>query len=297
MECRDRSGNKIMQNELQNNILKFLYTNKSGRIILSKLVKPWFSNISEFVLNSPCSRIFVPLFIKRNNIDMNEYEKRTYHSFNDFFIRKIKKGRRVIDYKPDHLIAPCDGKLSVYQINKDSCFIVKDTPYTLRSLLRNKKLADHYENGTLLIFRLTVDDYHRYCYIDSGRKSRNYRIKGVLHTVNPIAHEAVPVYKENSREYSVLHSDVFGKMLVMEVGALLVGKIVNYHEEAYVIRGEEKGRFEFGGSTIIVCLEKGRANIDKDILQNSLKGIETAVRMGEKIGTAAEMPCKDGRLL
>jgi len=138
----------------------------------------------------------------------------------------------------------------------------------------------------LVYWGTQFDDYHRYCYIDSGKKSRNYRIKGVLHTVNPIAHESVHVFKENTREYSVLFSENFGKILLMEVGALLVGKIVNYHDEAYVKRGEEKGRFEFGGSTIIVCLEKGRAVIDKDIMENSLNGIETLVKMGEKIGVA-----------
>ena len=94
----------------------------------------------------------------------------------------------------------------------------------------------------------------------------------------------VPIYKENTREYSVLYSENFGKILIMEVGAMLVGRIVNYHEEAVVERGEEKGRFEFGGSTILVCLEKGRAVIDKDISENSFNGIETMVKMGEKIG-------------
>jgi len=74
----------------------------------------------------------------------------------------------------------------------------------------------------------------------------------------------------------------------MEVGALLVGRIINYHEKAYVKRGQEKGRFEFGGSTIIVCLEKDRAVIDNDIMQNSLNGIETLVKMGEKIGIATK---------
>lgn len=284
MECIDRNGNRVIQNDLQSKILNYLYKNIFGKIMLKLLIKPWVSDISGVLLNSPCSRFLIPLFIKKNNIDMSEYENRTYFSFNDFFTRKIKKGTRKIDYNPDHLIAPCDGKLSVYNINKDSKFIIKNTEYNLRSLLRSKKLADYYENGTMLIFRLTVDDYHRYCYIDSGKKTKNYRIKGVYHTVNPIANDVTAVYKENTREFSVLYSENFGKILIMEVGALLVGKIVNYHEEAYVNRGEEKGRFEFGGSTIIVCIENGRVAIDQDIWQNSLNGIETVVKMGEKIG-------------
>lgn len=289
MKCMDRSGKEIKQNEAQNKILKLLYNHLLGRILLNQLIKPWVSKLSGLVLSSSWSRIIIPAFIKKNQIPMEEYENRSFSSFNDFFTRRIREGQRKIDLQPHHLIAPCDGKLSVYHINEESKFVVKDTTYTLRSLLRSKKLADHYENGTLLLFRLTVDDYHRYCYPDHGKKSRNYRIKGVFHTVNPIANQIIPIYKENTREFSILNSNNFGRILIMEVGALMVGKIVNYHEEAIVHRGEEKGRFEFGGSTIIVCLEKGRSVIDEDILYNSLNHIETQVRLGEKIGCKVEL--------
>lgn len=285
MKCMDRSGNEIKGNDAQNKALKFLYENRLGRIFLSQLIKPWVSKVSGVILNSSCSRVLIAPFIKSNGIDMAEYEECSYASYNDFFTRKIKMGCRRIDHQPNHLIAPCDGKLSVYPIHKDSTFLIKNTKYTLKDLLKNQKLADHYENGLLLLFRLTVDDYHRYCYIDQGKKSKNYRIKGVFHTVNPLANDVVPVYKENTREFSILNSENFGRMLMMEVGAMLVGKIVNHQGEAVVQRGEEKGRFEFGGSTIIVCLEKDRAVIDADIMYHSINGIETRVKLGEKIGT------------
>lgn len=286
MAYADRSGNTYEYDDLQDRVLKYLYGSMPGRVLIKQLAKPWVSKLAQILLSSGLSRIFIPFFIKWKKIDMKDYENKKYTSFNDFFIRKIIRSRRIIDQSPNHLISPCDGKLSVYPIGRDTRFMVKNTSYTLRSLLRNRNLADHYEDGTLLVFRLSVDDYHRYCYIDSGMKSKNFRIKGVFHTVNPIAHETVPVFKENTREYTILSSRNFGRLLVMEVGALLVGKIVNYHEKAYVMRGEEKGRFEFGGSTIIVCIEKGRVIIDNDIMENSMKGIETKVKMGEKIGAA-----------
>ncbi len=286
MAYADRSGNTYEHDDLQDRVLKYLYGSMPGRVLIKQLAKPWVSKLAQILLSSGLSRIFIPFFIKWKKIDMKDCENKKYTSFNDFFIRKIIRSRRIIDQSPNHLISPCDGKLSVYPIGRDTRFMVKNTSYTLRSLLRNRNLADHYEDGTLLVFRLSVDDYHRYCYIDSGMKSKNFRIKGVFHTVNPIAHETVPVFKENTREYTILSSRNFGRLLVMEVGALLVGKIVNYHEKAYVMRGEEKGRFEFGGSTIIVCIEKGRVIIDNDIMENSMKGIETKVKMGEKIGAA-----------
>ena len=164
---------------------------------------------------------------------------------------------------------------------------LKLTDYTVESLLRDEKLAAVYEGGQVLIFRLAVDDYHRYCYMADGEKEENVRIQGVFHTVNPIANDYFPIYKENTREYTVLHTKEFGDMVVMEVGALMVGKIVNHHGKAQVQRGQEKGYFQFGGSTIVVLLKKGAAILDPDILENSAEGIETVVRFGEKIGVAA----------
>ena len=89
MRCVNRSGNAINQNDIQNKILKFLYKNKLGRMLLKLLIRPWVSNVSGVVLNSSCSRILIPLFIKKYKIDIEEYEDCTYSSYNDFFTRKI----------------------------------------------------------------------------------------------------------------------------------------------------------------------------------------------------------------
>ena len=132
-----------------------------------------------------------------------------------------------------------------------------------------------------------MDDYHRYSYIDEGKQKKNYKIPGVLHTVNPIACGKYPVYKENSREFSILYSKNFGKVLMMEVGAMLVGRIYNYNDEIHAVRGQEKGRFEYGGSTVILAFAKDRVAIDKEILDNSMYGYETVVQMGSVIGKKA----------
>ena len=132
-----------------------------------------------------------------------------------------------------------------------------------------------------------MDDYHRYCYIDNGSKSRNIHIDGELHTVNPIALGRYNIYKRNSREYTVLHTENFGDAVQVEVGAMLVGRIVNHDGEGKIRRGTEKGMFEFGGSTIVMLFEKDRISIDSDILRNSANGDETVVKYGEKIGCAS----------
>lgn len=280
---------------VQGSILRFLYQTKPGSFLLKVLVSPYISKAAGYFMDSRFSVPLIKPFIKYNNINMEDFEECGYNSFNEFFTRKIKKGRRNFSAKEEDLCSPCDAKLSVYKIGEDSAFMVKGTYYSMESLAKSHKLAQYYKGGTLCIFRLCVDDYHRYSYIDEGKQKKNYKIPGILHTVNPIACGKYPVYKENSREFSVLYSKNFGKVFMMEVGAMLVGRICNYNDETYAIRGQEKGRFEYGGSTVILAFAKGKVLIDKEILDNSSNGYETVVQMGSVIGKkAAKKPGTEG---
>ena len=270
----------------QDKLLAALYGHVLGRMLLRPLVAPWISKAAGKLLSTRSSCILIKSFIRQNGIDMSQFEAVKYRSYNDFFSRRIKDGARVIDRDPLHFISPCDSKLTALEIGRDTRFTLKHTEYSVASLLKNDALVEKYQGGYALIFRLEVDDYHRYCYAADGEKEENVFIPGKLHTVNPIANDYFPIYKENSREYTVLHTRSFGDAVVMEVGALMVGRIVNHHEKASVVRGQEKGYFQFGGSTVVVLLKKNAAVIDEDILKNSADGIETVVRMGEKIGRA-----------
>ncbi len=287
MQCKDRNGNFIELNNSQDKILRNLYGTKTGQNILKILTKEFISNIGGFALKTKLSTLLIDSFIKNNNIDMSEYQNAKYKNYNEFFIRKIKEDARTIDMNPKHFISPCDSKLLAYKIDEDSKFKIKNTDYTFLSLTRSKRLSDKFKGGYILIFRLSVDDYHRYYYVDSGLKSKNYTIKGTYHTVNPIANDAMPIYQENQRQYSILKSDNFGEIMMMEVGAMMVGKIVNYHGVKNVERGMEKGRFEFGGSTVILACQSDNIIIDEDILKNSAEGIETKVKLGEKIAVSS----------
>ncbi|MGN0507577.1 MAG: phosphatidylserine decarboxylase [Lachnospiraceae bacterium] len=284
MLYRDREGNERRGNGGQDRLLELLYGTLIGRALLKPLVCPAVSKVGGWLLNTKLSSCAIVPFVEKHRICMSDYKGNCFHSYNDFFCREILPGKRPVCKANEVLISPCDAKLTYYPVTKGSRVTIKHTEYTLEELLQNKQLARRYEGGTLLVFRLTVDDYHHFCYIDDGRKTKNVRIPGVFHTVNPVAGDVVPIYKENTREYSLLQSKNFGTVLMMEVGALMVGKIVNRHEAAVVWRGEEKGHFEFGGSTVILCLQKDMVRMDEDIVKNSAEGVETIVRMGEGIG-------------
>ncbi len=285
MKYKDRQGNLIIKETGQDKFLKKLYTTVLGRVFVRILITKPITSICGFFLNRKISTLFIKRFIKNNNIDMSQYEERKFKSYNDFFTRQIKEGKRPINESPNVLISPSDGNATVVPIGEDTVFSIKNTQYTLAQLLRDEKLAEDFKGGFCYIIRLAVDNYHRYCYSCDGVKSENVHIKGVLHTVNPIAAELRPIYKENTREFTLIESDKFGKLIQMEVGALVVGKIANYHKGTYKHRkGEEKGMFEFGGSTIIVLTQKGQIKPSPDILANSGEDCETIVKMGEEIG-------------
>lgn len=284
MRQKTRDGILIEGADGQDRFLAALYGSAFGRLLLKPLTAPPLSRLAGKFLSTGASRVFIKPFIKSNHIDMSQYEPVDYESYNDFFSRRIRPEARPIDMDPRHLISPADSKLTALPITEAGRFTLKHTEYTVGSLLKNPALAAEYMGGWCLIFRLTVDDYHRYCYAFSGEKGENIRLPGKLHTVNPIANDFFPIYKENAREYTVLHTREFGDVIAMEVGALLVGKIVNHHGPASVCRGQEKGYFQFGGSTVVLLLKKDTAILDEDILENSQNGIETRVKFGEKIG-------------
>lgn len=275
---------RISINQVGSGFIVFLYKNRFGRIILKLITLPTISKIVGWLMDRKISAIAIKRFIKKNNIDVSIYEEKKYISYNDFFTRKIKDDCRKIDMNQKSLISPCDSKLSVYEIDDESIFKIKDSYYHIDDLLKNKELSKKYKGGYCLIFRLCVDDYHRYCYIDNGKKSKNNFINGVLYTVRPIVIGNYNIYKENSREYTILKTENFGKVVHVEVGATIVGRIKNHHEEYQFKKGEEKGMFEFGGSTIVLLIEKNRVVIDKEILENTKQGYETVVKYGEKIG-------------
>ena len=238
------------------------------RIVTSKLT----SRIYGLYNSTKLSKKRIEKFIEANNIDMSLYKKADYNSFNEFFIRKLNK----IDIQKG-FISPCNGKLLVYKITKDQKFKIKNLEYTLDELIED---SSDFKDGYIFIYRLDLADYHRFHYIDSGKRIKRVKCKGRLHTVSSSS-EKYKVFKENEREYSILETNNYGKIIYMEVGALLVGKIVNYDYDKFK-KGEEKGYFLPGGSTIAIIVNNIKP--DKDILEYSKKGIETIVKVGEKVG-------------
>ena len=262
--------------------LDSLYNNPVGRIFLGIAVSPFVSNIYANKNSRKSSVKKIPGFIADNKINMNDYIDKEYRSFNDFFIRELKPGKRPVDMSKDALIAPCDSKLLVYEIGKDTSMRIKGRTYTADEILDDAENAKEFAGGYALVFRLTVDDYHRFSYPDRGCVISRRMIRGKLHTVSPVSKNH-KIYVENTRQVNMLKTENFGNVAYIEFGAMLVGRIVDKGIDVFD-KGQEKGYFEPGGSTVVILVNN--VKIDKDIMEQSESGIETKVRLGERIGRA-----------
>lgn len=267
--------------------LNFLYKNPIGRFILKGLIQPPLTKVAGAYLNSSLSKAMINPFIQKNELQMDEYEPMVYRSFNHFFMREIKPEARVLSQEKTVLSAPCDGKVTVYPISADQTFKIKQSEYALSELLDSTSLAQEWQGGCAVIFRLTPDDYHHYYYIDEGTILAQQEIAGVFHTVQPIAVHNEPVFSRNAREVTIIETNHFGKIAQIEVGALMVGKIKNLKNSGGCQRFEKKGWFEFGGSTVILLFQENQVTIDPDIWSNTENNLETIVKFGQIVGKKA----------
>jgi phosphatidylserine decarboxylase len=281
---------KREEREISGNLngLNFLYNTLPGKFITCLMNKHLVPSFYGKYVKSRKSVPKISNFIDQYQIDISEIKQplESFTSLNDFFIRELKPGARRVDHEPLHLISPADARLLVFNLGSQNSLPVKGYWYSLMELLKDDKLNQEFANGWCFVYRLAPMDYHRFCYIDSGKQDRVITIKGALHSVNPIALSSVKsLIAKNYRELTVLHTDNFNKVLHIEVGAMMVGKIVQHNRNACTFkRGDEKGWFEFGGSTIIQLFKKDIIKPDDDILEHAENGMETLVKMGEKVG-------------
>lgn len=278
------------------------YGTRWGRWITSLLLAPRpFSRLYGWTQRRPGTRRKIAPFVERYGIDPTESEQppAAYPSFADFFARRIRPERRPIDPDPGALIAPADGRLLHFPVRQGRVYPVKGARFALGELAPGTRALSRFDGGTCLILRLAPSDYHRFCYVDDAVQSPVHVVPGGLHSVSPLAlRHGLRVFPGNHRHHCTLETRSFGLVLQIEVGALTVGSIRQRHPDGgRVRRGEEKGWFELGGSTLILVFESGRAEVDEDILEQSRAGIETLVRLGEAIGQGSgdEHPRRDDR--
>jgi phosphatidylserine decarboxylase len=208
-------------------------------------------------------------------------------------MRQFAQGARPIDPASEHATFPCDALHLVFpKITIDQPFDVKGHPMHLNDLLAgNQQWIDTYEGGSMMISRLRPEDYHRCHFPVDCTISETKELKGYLDSVHPIALERDPnILCKNQRMITVLHTQQYGDIAYIEVGALFVGSIFqNTIAGQTYTKGEEKSNFSFGGSTVILLFPPNTVQFVDELCTNSQKSIETKCKVGQTFGKL--IPC------
>lgn len=276
--------------------IRFLYTSVAGQNIGAAFTNKYFSMAYGALQDLPSSSKKVRPFVEKFNINMDDYEPGTrpsldvrdsYRTFNEFFIRRFKLGKRSFVADPRHMPAFAEARYVGFEaIDDKRSYPVKGHYLKANELVGNEQVAKIFEGGPLLIARLCPVDYHRYHYPDSGKVIDNFRVSGAYDSVNPFALKYKnQIFIKNERHVSILQTENFGRLAYIEVGAICVGKIVQSHRwNKPFMRGEEKGYFLFGGSTVVLLGEKGAWKPSQDIIANTENGFETYLHLGSEVG-------------
>lgn len=271
--------------------LRWTYHHPLGRLALHLFAKrSLFSRWYGWRMKQPASRAKVAPFIKRYGIETAEMadDPASFQSFNDFFIRRLKPEARPIDDRRDSLVFPADGRhLGFQDISQIRGVFMKGQHFDIDMLVDDSELANPYRQGALVLSRLCPIDYHRFHFPAGGVPTEPRFVNGPLYSVNPIALRRNLAYLwSNKRVITRLETERFGNVLLIEIGATCVGSIrQSFEPEQPVVKGQEKGWFEFGGSSTITVFEKGRVKLADDLVKNSLQYRELYAQMGQLMAT------------
>lgn len=282
-----KTGEKVVETVMGDGALRFAYETLLGRTLWpvlfgSKLI----SAVMGRKYDSPASRKSIQDLASIPGCRPEEAEKpiSEYGSFNEFFTRRLKPGARPLG---EGFVSPADGRLMLY-LNADA-----DQPFPLKGAVRNlrevfgSKGTPEVEGGRydIAVVRLAPVDYHRFHFpCDCRSKGPVAVIPGKYHSVNPIALVRYPdVYADNERQIFAAEA-AFGPLWLVDVGAFGVGTIIQTYGGTEHRKGDEKGMFKFGGSTVMIVTKAGAVKYDEDIVRNSAEGLESRVLCGERIG-------------
>ena len=288
VEYVDRAtGATVAESVMGDKALRFAYETLLGRTLWSVLFgSRLLSALMGRRYDSPRSKKDIAALTAIPGCRWEEAEKPVadYATFNEFFTRRLKPGARPVGETP--LVSPADGRLRLYlNADADSPFPLKGATRSLRAVFDDDAPKGRYD---IAVIRLAPVDYHRFHFpCDCVADPDDVRVvPGRYDSVNPIALVRRPdVYASNERQILKCRA-AFGDFWLVDVGAFGVGTIVQTFTGTTHRKGEEKGYFKFGGSTVILVLPADTVRFDDDLVRNSAAGFETRVLCGERLAVA-----------
>ena len=286
-----RTGELCEEVVLGGAFVRYVYERALGRALRRTiLTRPLFSKAYGKYQSTRLSKRAIPGVVRSLSIDLSEYvvPEGGFLHFNDFFTRRLRPGMRPVETDASRLVSPADGRTFAYtDVDGDTLVPAKGRHVSIRELLKSDEDAQRFAHGTVIIVRLCPSDYHRFHFPCAGVAGPSRTIAGPLESVNPGAlARGRAILDRNQRDVTYIDSPTFGRVAYLEIGAMCVGSIVQTFQPGAVKPGDEKGYFQFGGSTVILVIEPGRIDVDDDLVQNTKRGTETLLRMGEGIARA-----------
>jgi phosphatidylserine decarboxylase len=230
-------------------------------------------------------------FVRKHHIDMSEFEQVDYPSYAAFFVRRFRPGARKFPSDSGEMGAFAEARYFGWaQLSADQKFPIKGHSLSAERILGNAERARPFIGGPVLLARLAPVDYHRVHYFDDGRTLDDDRLGSRLWTVNWHALQSKQdILFVNERQINILETQNFGRVGFVEIGAMTVGRVAQVHPlDAPFKRGQEKSVFKFGASAIAAFGEPGKWIPSQDVLDQTEKGVETLLRLGETV--AMRMP-------
>jgi phosphatidylserine decarboxylase len=272
--------------------LDWLHASAAGRALRgvlsrSRLLHRAVGAFADSRLSAP----LVPWAARRYAVDLAEAEvpRGGFRTLNAFFTRALRPGVRPVDPDLASLVSPADAHLLLVEpLGEAALLTVKGAPLSVAALLDDATLADAYRGGAAAVLRLYVPDCHRLVFPCAGVPSEPRLVAGRFHPLTPRPGNDAPALAANVRTVSVLESERFGRLALVDVGGFLVASIRHLHPAGTAAeKGAPRSLFRLGGSTLVVLAPPGRVRFRADLLAASARGEETRVRMGEAIGWAA----------
>jgi len=247
-------------------------------------------------LPAPISEAMVRIYSRAYRVNLAECKPQPgpYPSFDAFFTRELRHGEREICPHEHDVASPADGRIeAIGPVDLAGSLLVKGRPYQVKDLVGNETDAKRYEGGQFAVVYLSPRDYHRVHAPVAGRITWVRSMPGDLFPVNSIGERHVPsLFSTNRRVAIVIDTEKLGRVTVVMVGAMIVGRItvsalpgydVPLGEHAIdpartVVKGEQIGIFHLG-STAIVFAEAG--------LSTPFRRPVGSVRLGQSLSGGA----------
>lgn len=294
IRCEDRATGEVFTEAVYGERwLKAIYGNPLGRLAVwallgRRFVSQWYGRR----MASSKSAHLIPVFIDKYSVNMQDFLEPVdgFSSFNDFFCRELRAGARPIHDDRKSVVFPADGRHMAWPNAKEiEGVFVKGQRWFLTDLLGDRDLAHEFAGGSLLLSRLCPVDYHHFHFPIAGVATEVREIPGHLYSVNPIAlRRDLSILWRNYRHLTLIETENWGRVVQLEIGATMVGSIQQEKPQGgTVLKGQRKGKFSFGGSSVILLFPPGRLQLDEDLLASTRRGIELYAHMGERFARLA----------